>query len=286
MPTAGSMISNLQLFTRDTGGDWLTETRGLEFLNQAQKRFAHNILALDEIKDYTITDGLSRYGLPTNCLMPIAVMWYQTTTKRLEYKTPSQWYDIEESNPNSEGNPDYYTVLRQQLVVGPEVPSTDSDSTTASGAMTAAVTTLDLAAASGTFRSKGFVKIESEIIEYSGVATTTLTGATRGVHGTTAASHASGTTVTQIDMQLTYRKEPTQMTASTDSPEIPEGFQSYLEKYALYLAWLAKGDMQKAQVAYNEFEKFEEETRKTVSRRSLDGLMKIQERFNRRRFIW
>jgi hypothetical protein len=68
---------------------------------------------------------------------------------------------------------------------------------TLNGAINDSVTTLTLADAS-LFPSTGtnFVIIGSEEISYTGVTGNTLTGLTRGVAGTTAASHSDGATVT------------------------------------------------------------------------------------------
>ena len=65
------------------------------------------------------------------------------------------------------------------------------------GAINDSVTTLTLSDASQ-FPSSGtnFVIIGSEEISYTGVSGNTLTGLTRGVAGTTAASHSDGATVT------------------------------------------------------------------------------------------
>lgn len=281
MAQAGSILTNIRKICGDPDSDFVDDTTGLTWLDKAQQRFCDEVLALDEIKDYAITAKISRYDLPTDTITPVAVMWFKSSTRRLAYEPPDLWYKTVAARPNATGTPSRYTVLRRQLLVGPEVPQTASAGTTASGAMTAAVTTLNLLAASGTFRSNGFVKIEDEIIEYTTVATSTLTGAVRGVHGTTAASHASGTTVSEIDFQMTYRKTPTAL-ATGASPEIPAPFHRYLEQYALYLAWLARGDSAKAAVALEEFKEMEQSAKKSISRRAMDGVLKIQNR----RFSW
>jgi len=69
--------------------------------------------------------------------------------------------------------------------------------TTLDGAINSAVTTLTLTDAS-LFPSSGtnFIIIGSEEISYTGVSGNTLTGLTRGVAGTTAASHSDNATVT------------------------------------------------------------------------------------------
>ena len=72
-----------------------------------------------------------------------------------------------------------------------------ANTTTLNGAINSAVTTLTLADSSQ-FPSSGtnFIIIDSEEISYTGVSGNTLTGLTRGVAGTTAASHSDGATVT------------------------------------------------------------------------------------------
>jgi len=69
--------------------------------------------------------------------------------------------------------------------------------TTLDGAINSSVTTLTLTDAS-LFPSSGtnFIIIDSEEISYTGVSGNTLTGLTRGVAGTTAASHSDNATVT------------------------------------------------------------------------------------------
>ncbi len=69
--------------------------------------------------------------------------------------------------------------------------------TTLNGAINAAVTSITVADASQLPDSgTNFIIIDSEEISYTGISTNTLTGCTRGVAGTTAASHSDGATVT------------------------------------------------------------------------------------------
>lgn len=281
MATAASIILRVRKLFGDTNGDFITDQTGIDWLDEAQRRFCHKVLPLDEYKDYTITAKVNKFDYPADCIIPVSVMWYQSRVVELEYTPPNVWARLEEAHPTSTGIPERYAALRRQVVVGPQVPQTASSSSTASGTISSSVTTLGLVAASGTFRSKGFVKINSEIIEYTGVATTTLTGATRGVHNTTAASHASGDTVTQIDLIMLYRKSPAALGTTTASPDVPVFFQDYIEKYALYLAWQARGDTAKAQTAYAEFEAIEKDSIHTIGRRALDGMIKIQEKRHR-----
>jgi len=72
-----------------------------------------------------------------------------------------------------------------------------ASTTTLNGAINSSVTTLTLTDATQ-FPSTGtnFIIIGSEEMSYTGVSGNTLTGVTRGVAGTTAASHSDGATVT------------------------------------------------------------------------------------------
>jgi len=75
-------------------------------------------------------------------------------------------------------------------------PAAGAVTTTLDGAINAAVTSITLSDASQ-FPDSGtnFIIIGSEEISYTGVSSNTLTGCTRGVAGTTAASHSDGDTV-------------------------------------------------------------------------------------------
>ncbi len=68
--------------------------------------------------------------------------------------------------------------------------------TTLNGAITAGAATITLTSAAG-FPTSGFVVINGEVIQYTGVSTNDLTGCTRGLFGTTASAHSSGDTVTE-----------------------------------------------------------------------------------------
>jgi len=63
--------------------------------------------------------------------------------------------------------------------------------TTLNGAIDAVVTTITLTSTTG-FPTTGFIKIDNELISYTGISTNDLTGCTRGINGTTAAVHSNG----------------------------------------------------------------------------------------------
>lgn len=267
--SAGSLLGDIRTQFGDPDRDFITDTIGLEWLTEAQDRFCHEVMALDEIADYSVFENVKRYDLPTNCIIPFTGAYWQNTRKELAYVDPSEWDVYEVRRILSTGTPCIFSVIRQQLVIGPAAPQSDSATALASGAITAAATTIGLTAASGTFRTRGWVKNQTsgEVIEYTGVSTTTLTGCIRGVHGTSAASCASGEQFKEIDLQIRYRRTPTAMTATTQNPDIPTAFQRYLKQYVLFLAWRARGDKAKADAAYTQFEQEEKRAKDTVGRR-------------------
>ena len=69
--------------------------------------------------------------------------------------------------------------------------------TTLNGAINSSTTTIVLTSATN-FPSSGtnYIQIGTEEISYTGISTNTLTGVTRGVRNTTAASHSAGATIT------------------------------------------------------------------------------------------
>gem|GEM_PF-6832148 len=68
--------------------------------------------------------------------------------------------------------------------------------TSATGTNLAAATTINVASTSG-FQSAGYIIIETEIIQYTGITSTSFTGCTRAKYATTAADHFDGDAVSQ-----------------------------------------------------------------------------------------
>lgn len=287
--TVGSLLANVRVQFGDPDRDFITDTIGFEWIDVAQQRFCHEVLALDEIKDYPLTAAQKRYDLPTNCIIPMAVLWWKNSSRKLDYADPSKFEEYEVYHPLTTGYPKNYSVIRRQLVMGPAAPLSDSATALASGAAASTATTISLTAASGTFRTKGFLENQTtgEVIEYLAIASTTVTGCVRGVHGTPATAIASGQQWKEVDVQMRYRKIPQPITASTQSMEIPAAFARYIEQFLLYYAWRARGDKAKADAAYNHFEVEEKRAKETTGRRSFEP-RGIQDRrhFGMRGYTW
>src|SRR4030067_2574116 len=126
------------------------------------------------------------------------------------------------------------------FIISPR-PSTSAKTTTINqSGFTASTTTLTVASTSN-FESRGRIIIESEEIEYSAKNSTQLLQLVRGRGGTTAASHANGTTVTQADIHIFYNRQPSELIFSS-SVEIPIRYDALLYLYAAAFGLRKQGD--------------------------------------------
>ena len=117
------------------------------------------------------------------------------------------------------GEPTHASVWDNQIRVYP-TPDTAADTDQLNGAITATDTTITVDSTSG-FAPSGRITIESEIIAYTNVSSTAFRGCTRGLEGTTAATHADDTAVTERDIIYTAHEEPTELVDVGDTTNIP-----------------------------------------------------------------
>ena len=90
-----------------------------------------------------------------------------------------------------------YIIQDQSLYDITPLRDKSNDATTTNEALDNSETEIDLVSVAG-FKTAGAIKIDSEIITYTGISTATLTGCTRGTNSTAAATHDSGAVVTQV----------------------------------------------------------------------------------------
>ncbi len=284
MPTAATIIQDVRIMFGDPNGEFITGTLGLDWLNTAQERFTERVLPLDEVKDYPVTAKVGEYDVPAAFIDGFAtrVIYLKDMQGALQPESPAEFQRIQAGFNASPGRPVYYTIFRRQVVIGPQQPVSNSATALASGDQGSTATAIALTAASGTFRSNGFLYNAStgEVLQFRTVSGATISNVTRAVHNTTAGTIASGGTWQQIDLQLYYRRLASALTTSTQSPEIPSSFQRYLMLFMLYRAWLARGDRVKAEVIYNEFSENEKSAVEKVGRRFTEP-MRIKDRRGR-----
>jgi hypothetical protein len=90
-----------------------------------------------------------------------------------------------------------YILLNGALYDITPLRDKSNDATTTNEALDASETEIDLVSVTG-FKTAGTIKIDSEIITYTGISGLILTGCTRGTNSTSAATHADGAVVTEV----------------------------------------------------------------------------------------
>ena|SRR3990167_8992297 len=117
------------------------------------------------------------------------------------------------------GDPTHCSVWNNQLRFYP-TPSDAADTDALNGALTATATTITVDSTSG-FAPSGRIIIDSEVISYTNLSSTAFRGCTRGLEGTTAATHSDDATVTERDIIYTANEEPTDLLDPNDRTQIP-----------------------------------------------------------------
>jgi hypothetical protein len=169
-------------------------------------------LSIDEI----IEDAYERIGMQ-------GVSGYQLkTAKRSLNILFSEWgnrglqfWEVKNQNVKLVDGQAVYTFFRS-----PSDGLSDGIPTTLSAGINATVTTIGVASVTGMPTTGGTIKINNEVITYTGISSLNLTGCTRGVNGTTAATHSTSDTVTQFPNGMTDIQEANFRVASTsvDTP--------------------------------------------------------------------
>ena len=100
------------------------------------------------------------------------------------------------------------------------------------------------------FKQWGRILCSGEEIEYTSIDATNFYGCTRGLGNTNPTFLNKGGLVTQCDLWVVYRRNPTAMATMTDSPEIKSVFHEKLQYYAMYLAYKQTGEEDKSTSMY------------------------------------
>ena len=218
------------------------------------------------VNSTTVTPGVTRYDIPTN-------------TKLIDYKTARIKKDTDLSvSGNNLGTMTYYEYIAKDYANQED----DIQSTTinATSGLSASVETISVTSSTG-FSTTGTLHIGGEQITYTGITGNDFTGCTRGANSTTAATIADDVTVTQFDnggvprhiirtpdnnyilhpfpnkaytIVFDYFTLPTDLSAVTDVPSLPEQFRTIIVEGAMYTAYMFRGETQEAVVMKTNFE--------------------------------
>ena len=231
----------------------------IRYINQ--REFGYTFNHSTETK--TLTPGVVRYSIPTS-------------TKYIDYNTARIKKDLD---VNASGN--NLSKLNYNEYITKEYANQEDEiaSTTLNGSHSSSVTTLTLTSTTD-FDSSGTVFIGGEQVTYTGISGNDITGCTRGANNTTAATHASGVTVTQFerggvpqyivrtldnnyllypfpDKQYTltfdYFTFPSDLSAHDDTTTIPDRFAPVVVDGATAYVYQYRGELNQYQLNFERF---------------------------------
>jgi hypothetical protein len=231
----------------------------IRFINQREFNYPFNHSAKTE----TLVPGSVRYSIPTDA-------------KHVDYNT---FRIVKDDNVNSGGTS--LAILQYNEYIDRFVEQEDEIvSTTLAEELDATETEIDVASSTG-FDSAGTLFIENEQITYTGISTNTFTGCTRGANGTTAATHSTSTSVAQFErggvpthvvrtpdnnfllypfpnkvysLKYDYFTFSSDLSASTDTPTIPDRFSPVIVDGATAFVYQYRGETQQYQLNFSRFE--------------------------------
>ena len=126
-----------------------------------------------------------------------------------------QFWEVKNQNIALVDGQAVYTFYRS-----PADGTSSGISTTLSAGINTSVTTIGVASVTGMPTTGGVITINSEQISYTGISSLNLTGCTRGINGSTAATHSTSDAVLQFPVGMTDIQEADYIVKSTsvDTP--------------------------------------------------------------------
>ena len=232
----------------------------IRFINQREFNYPFN----HATESKTLTAGVVRYTLPTS-------------TKTVDYNTFRIVQNSTLGNSGYKlGQLDYNDYINRVVNQEDEISTTTTSTT-----HTDSVTTITVSSTTG-FDSAGTIVIGGETITYTAIgSSTTFTGCTRGASATTAATIASGVTVTQFTkggvpeivvrtpdnnyllypfpnkeyiIKFDYYTFPTDLAAHGDTTTIPDRFAPVIIDGATAFVYQYRGETQQYQLNMQRFE--------------------------------
>lgn len=276
MATASAILDDLRSKWGDTAKDFLSDSISLEWLDQAQKQLSAELRPLKRIKGFLVSANQDYFAVPDDVIMVEVATTNKGLRRVLRRVTPGEYRQQQIAVDNAVGDPVFWTEIEERIYVWPRF-SGASKTTTVNASTTAAATTVTMAS-TGNLRSNGQIIVDSEEMEYTGKTSTTITGVTRGVGGTTSATHVSAAAVTQLDFELIYQRHPKTLASQTDELEIKEIWHKpLLQNYVMYLAYMAEGSTEKANAQYQIWSQGIAQAKEISRRRHVAGPLLVRD---------
>jgi len=135
------------------------------------------------------------------------------------------------SQSHSVGIPRFYVIHEGKLKLFPALED-DADTTTLSAAVAnASVASISLTLTTA-LENRGRGIIDDEVVDWQAMTSTQIILCTRGSEATTAATHSNGATFTYRDLEYSYYKTLSDLSADDDTSDIPVRYHEALVFYA------------------------------------------------------
>ena len=198
----------------------LTDEDIIDELNEKQRGIAHK--RLWPFFEDTFSASIVAYQRAYDLSDSVQAGKAHTVICRSEplAKIDTHRFDILHWDTAQTGEPTHARVWNNKIELYP-LPSSAATTDQLNGALTATATTITVDSTSG-FSPSGRIIIDSEVISYNSVSSTTFRGCERGLEGTTAATHSDDAAVTERDLLYTAHVEPTELKDVGDETQIPD----------------------------------------------------------------
>lgn len=217
----GRMITKIRSLMDEQSTDFVTDDDIVDGINDKQRDILNERLwTFNEIErsmssvsyqfEYTVDTEIKTLHTTRFRTIPLALVG-EARWEMLHYKT----------NQTS-SRPMACAVWGGKLRIYPTPPDSAA-STTLNGGITSTATSMTVVS-SATFLRGDFFRfvIDSEVIYATNNTTTTFTGLLRGQEGTTAASHLTAATVTELDIVQAGQATPVDLAQLNDETVVPE----------------------------------------------------------------
>lgn len=207
------------LLSEPTADRW-ADSELNSLIDYGQEDFASRTEMLRDIDTQSVVSSQEKYDLPSDYVAVKKVEIRRGDTVYLLW--PDDIKEFFDGTLTQNGTPCRYNIFMEDLFLKPS--TSYSDQTTAlNGSLTATATTVTVDS-TASFSQRGRITVESEVIDYTGTTSTTFTGCTRGVEGSTAAAHADDITVTQRGLWIWFAKKPAVLSSDASTLALPSQF--------------------------------------------------------------
>ncbi len=258
MPTASYLIADVQNKLGDPSGNIYTSANLLNWCDQAQKIFCEKALNLRFTDATWVTTGLVRIPMPSDIIMMEALITSRgRIPRKLKRVTPTDFFNQQTAVQGALAtDPVLWTEIDQNIYVYPRYNGL-SQATTLGSSLSPTGATAFVGTTSGFSSRGGPLRIVvassglSEEIEYQTASTGEFQNLTRGLGPAgSAGTWSTGASVTQADLLMVYRRNPSALGTVTSTPDIRSVYHEKLELYMMYCSYMQTGEMDKAQAQY------------------------------------